>query len=148
MSDPDPEDARTSALYRRLIDAADLDSFIESCAEELELPPFHAYITGLCRERGLVPEQVIKKSGIERTYGHQLFNGTRRPSRDKAIQLAFGLELDLEGAQILLQIAGKNPLYPRIKRDAAILYCLHNRKDFQETQSVLYRLGLTLLGCR
>lgn len=148
MSDPDPQDARTSALFRRLIDAEDLDSFIDRCAEEFGLPPFHIYISSLCREMGLVPEKVIKKAGIERTYGHQLFNGTRKPSRDKVIQLAFGLELDLEGAQNLLQIAGKSALYPKIKRDAAILYCLHYRKDFQETQSVLYGLGLTLLGCR
>jgi len=146
MADDNQQDGRTSALFRRLIGAADLDRFIESCAAELELPTFHAYVNDLCRARGLVPEQVIKKAGIERTYGHQLFNGTRKPSRDKAIQLAFGLELDLEEAQDLLQIAGKSALYPKIKRDAAILYCLYNGKDFQETQSVLYSLGLTLLG--
>ena len=32
----------------------------------------------------LVPERVIRAASIDRTYGHQIFNGTRRPSRDKA----------------------------------------------------------------
>jgi hypothetical protein len=62
------------------------------------------------------------------------------------IQLAFGLDLDLDGAQKLLKIAQKSPLYPKIKRDAAIIYCLQHGKDILDTQAVLHELGLTLLG--
>jgi transcriptional regulator with XRE-family HTH domain len=94
----------------------------------------------------LVPEQVIRKAGIERSYGHQLFNGTRKPSRDKVIQLAFGLGLDLDETQKMLQLAQKSPLYPKIKRDAAIVYCLTHDKDIMETQTMLHSLDLTLLG--
>lgn len=104
------------------------------------------YITALCRKMELTPEWVIKQASIERTYGHQLFNGTRKPSRDKVIQLAFGFKMDVDGAQELLKASRKSLLYPRIKRDAAILYCLNNQKDVIETQSVLETLGLTLLG--
>jgi hypothetical protein len=112
----------------------------------MEIPPFHVFISELCSSSGQVPEQVIKRAAIERTYGHQLFNGTRKPSRDKVIQLAFGLGLDPNGTQKLLQVARKNALYPRIKRDAAILYCIENKKDVYDTQYVLQSLGLTLLG--
>jgi len=119
---------------------------MERNASDMEIPEFHGYITNLCRTTRQVPEQVIKRAGIERTYGHQLFNGTRKPSRDKVIQLAFGLMLDVDGAQKLLQIAQKSPLYPKIKRDAAILYCINSQKNILETQSVLHNLGLTLLG--
>lgn len=112
----------------------------------MALPGFHTYISELCRESGRVPEQIIRLSAIDRTYGHQLFNGRRRPSRDKVIQLAFGFGLDVDGAQRLLLRAQKSALYPKIRRDAAILYCLNNRKDIFETQSVLLSLGQTLLG--
>ena len=139
-------DGRTSSLLRRLFNSPDLENFIEHNAGEMELPAFHVYITGLCSAAGQVPEQVIKRAGIERTYGHQLFNGRRNPSRDKVVQLAFGLELDVDGTQKLLQVAQKSALYPKIKRDAAILYCIQHRKDFLETQSVLQTLELTLLG--
>lgn len=137
---------RTSVLLRKLFNAPDLEKFIEVNATELEVPPFYIYLSDLCKAAGQVPEQVIKRAAIERTYGHQLFNGTRKPSRDKVIQLAFGLGLNLEDTQKLLQIAQKSPLYPKIKRDAAILYCLNHHKDVLETQSVLQSLGLSLLG--
>ncbi|MBN1265003.1 MAG: hypothetical protein JXA25_05890 [Anaerolineales bacterium] len=89
---------------------------------------------------------MISRSAIDRTYGHQLFNGRRNPSRDKVIQLAFGLKLDLDETQSLLQAAQKSALYPKVKRDAAIIFCLHHEKDIFETQEVLKVLGLTMLG--
>jgi hypothetical protein len=137
---------RTSALLRRLLEARDLADFVEGHAHELKLPPFHAYITELCQAAGQVPEQVIRRADIERTYGHQLFNGRRKPSRDKVLQLAFGLQLDIEGTQRLLQIAQKSALYPKIKRDAASLYCLQYRQDILEAQSVLQSPRLIQLG--
>lgn len=140
------EEGTTSALLRRLFSSTDLENFMECHAENMRIPVFHIFVTELCRESGLVAEQVIKHSAIERTYGHQLFNGTRKPSRDKVIQLAFGFALDLDGAQKLLQVARKSPLYPKIKRDAAIIFCINHHKDIWETQSVLHSLGLTLLG--
>jgi hypothetical protein len=146
MAETNQKDDGTSALLHRLFNTPDLEQFMAGNAIDMVVPPFHVYITEICKTTGQVPEQVIKHAAIERTYGHQLFNGTRNPSRDKVIQLAFGLRLDLGGTQRLLQIAQKSLLYPRIKRDAAILYCLKNRKDIFETQSVLQSLGLTLLG--
>ena len=146
MTEPYETDDGTSALLRKLFNTPDLEQFMAGNAADMAVPPFHVYITHLCQATGQVPEQVIKHAAIERTYGHQLFNGTRKPSRDKVIQLAFGLGLDLAGTQRLLQIAQKSPLYPRLKRDAAILYCLNNHQDVLETQCVLHSLGLTLLG--
>lgn len=146
INEQNEKPTQTSDFLRRLFKSPDLKTFIQSHADEMELPPFHVYISNMCKTNGRVPEQIIKRAGIERTYGHQLFNGTRNPSRDKVIQIAFGLELDVEGTQKLLRIAQANSLYPKIKRDAAILYCIENRKDVLETQSMLQSLDLTLLG--
>jgi transcriptional regulator with XRE-family HTH domain len=137
---------RTSTLLRRLFRAPDLDTFIERNANDMAMPQLHAYISALCGASGQVRERIIKRAGIDRTYGHQIFNGTRKPSRDKVIQLAFGFGLDVDGTQELLKVAQRSPLYPRIKRDAAILYCLNHHKDMLETQSVLQALGQPLLG--
>lgn len=142
----DTKTVGTSTLLRRLFKAPRLEAFFEDNADFMRMPLFHAYISELCRTNGLVPERVIRQSSIERTYGHQLFNGTRAPSRDKVIQLAFGLGLDVDGTQYLLKIARKSALYPRIERDAAILYCVNRRIGIVETQSMLHDLGLALLG--
>lgn len=137
---------RTSTLLHRLFKTPDLDHFIVNNSNAMVLPKFHVYLKELCHEAGKVPEQIIKKAAIDRTYGHQLFNGTRKPSRDKAIQLAFGFGLNVEDTQKLLKLAQKSALYPKIKRDAVILYCLNNHKDILETQSILQALDQTLLG--
>ncbi len=146
MAQQNGKNTGTSTLLRRLFKAPDLKRFLEGNSTEMEIPLFHDYITELCRTMGQVPERVIKMASIERTYGHQLFNGTRKPSRDKVIQLAFGFGLSVDEAQKLLKIAQKSLLYPKIKRDAVILYCLNNQKSIIETQSVLETLGLTLIG--
>lgn len=146
MSQPNQKISRTSTLLRRLFKAPSLETFLHAHAEDLAPPPFHAHICRMCRDAGQVPEQVIRRGGIDRTYGHQLFNGTRKPSRDKVLQLAFGFGLDVEGAQELLKMARQSALYPKIKRDAAILRCLNEGRNILETQAVLQALGLTLLG--
>ena len=147
-SQSNPSSIPTSAFLRKLIKTSDLEGFIQRHEGEMEPPEFHVFINDLCTASGQVPEHVIIRADIERTYGHQLFNGTRNPSRDKVIQLAFGMGLDVDAAQKLLQIAQFSPLYAKLKRDAAILYCLEHRLDIQELQSLLQTLGLTLLGKR
>jgi hypothetical protein len=92
--------------------------------------------------------QVIQKSGLYRTLGHQLFNGYRKPSRDKVIQIAFGFESDYAEAQEMLKKARMSPLYPRIKRDSVIIHALTHKRSFLETQSLLYEMGLPILGER
>jgi hypothetical protein len=146
MTQQNVKKTRTSSLLDKLFKTSNLERFIERNGMDMEIPLFHIYISELCQTMGQVPERVIKLASIERTYGHQLFNGTRKPSRDKVIQLAFGFGLGVDDAQKLLKIAQKSLLYPKIKRDAVILYCLNNQKNIIEAQSVLETLGLSLLG--
>jgi hypothetical protein len=73
-------------------------------------------------------------------------NGTRQPSRDKVLQLAFGLRLTVDEAQRLLRAADKSPLYPRLKRDAVVLFALNKSLSILETQNLLSGEGLTPLG--
>jgi len=136
----------TSTFLNRLFKTTKLKTFIKTHDDAFVKTAFCDYIQRLCAERGLIPEHVIKSCGIDRTYGHQLFSGLRQPSRDKVIQLAFGFTLNVEEAQALLKAAGKSLLYPRIKRDAAIMYCLNNGTSFLDTQAALHELELPLIG--
>ena len=131
-----------------------LDLMKDLCTESLDdfmkmdvtLLPFHDHIAQMCADRGETREHIIKRAGINRTYGHQLFNGTRKPSRDKVILLAIGFGLDVEQTQQLLKAAQESPLTPRIKRDAAILYCIMHHLDSNEAQKLLTDFDLTRLG--
>lgn len=136
----------TSVLMGRLSRAANIKRFMEKNAPYMNAPPFHEYIRQKCSEMGISPEQVIKRADIERTYGHQLFRGLRTPSRDKVLQLAFGFGSGVEDTQELLKTARKSLLYPKIKRDAAILFCINRGMSVFETQVALEELGISLLG--
>lgn len=148
MNDKQPPDFSldTAQLSDGLFKAAGIEQFLTDYSNELQLPQFHEYITELCRQRGEIPERIINRSNIERSFGYQLFKGSRKPSRDTVIQLAYGFDADIALAQTLLKYAGKSPLYARVKRDAAILYCLHNRISLVKTQTVLHELELPLIG--
>jgi hypothetical protein len=137
---------RTSALFKMLFKTPGIKDFMEQNADEMRLPSFSEYISGLCSDRGEVPERIIKRANIERSFGHQLFKGTKKPSRDTVLQLAFGFEADVDTAQELLKYAGMSMLYPRVKRDAAIIYCLYNRFTIVEAQAVLHDMKLPLIG--
>ena len=141
-----PDRISTDSLMKRLFRTKSIASFMQNNERHLEQPDFCAMLKTICGERELVPERVILQAQIDRTYGHQLFSGIRKPSRDKVIQLAIGIGLNVEETQRLLQAAGKSPLYPRLKRDAAILYCIRHGYSVLDTQDVLDQYSLSLLG--
>ena len=140
------ETITTDSLLKRLFRTKNLNSFLQRNEQHLQTADFRTLLQAFCRQRGSVPERVILLAQIDRTYGHQLFNGTRRPSRDKVIQLAIAMKLSLSETQRLLQAAGKSVLYPRLKRDAVLIFCLKNGMDMIETQDILMKVGLTALG--
>lgn len=135
-------DMNTKDLMKELCTDT-LDVFMK---KDVTLPPFHDYLSQMCIDRGETREHVIKRAGINRTYGHQLFNGTRIPSRDKVIQFAFGFGLDIEKTQMLLKSAQESPLTPRVKRDAAIIYCVMHRLGIKDAQKLLADFDLVALG--
>lgn len=136
----------TEELLALLFKTPNLSFFLDERTSDITLPAFHEYISSLCAEQNEVPEHIIQRAGLEKSFGHQLFSGRRAPSRDTVLQLAFGFSLPVSGAQELLKIAGKSPLYPRLKRDAAILYCLHHSVSLVNTQIILDDLKLPVLG--
>ncbi len=112
----------------------------------VSLPTFQEHLARLCAERDTTRERVIQRAQIERSYGHQLFNGTRRPSRDKVIQLAIGLGLDVNEIQYLLKVSEHGSLVPQVTRDAAILYCVLHHLTIGEVQSLLEGFHMRQLG--
>ena len=141
-----PNPIHTSALLRGLFKASQIESYLQTEAAAFKMQPFHEFICELCEQKGMLRVEVVRRSGIERSYGFQIFQGTKKPSRDKVIQIAIGFELDYEGTQELLKYARHSALYPRFKRDAAIIYCLNKRLGFTQTQEMLARIGSPILG--
>ncbi len=136
----------TEELLKLLFMESSLEHLMKRDTGSVQLPSFSDHISALCRSRGEVPEKVIKRADIEKSFGHQLFSGRRNPSRDTVLQLAFGFEMDYEAAQELLKIARKSLLHPKVKRDMVIVYCLQHRYSLVDCQLALQEYGLPLLG--
>lgn len=136
----------TQEMWGRLFQARSADDYLGSFPNSEEMPAFSDYISELCAVKREKPERVILRAGIESSYGHRLFSGARRPSRDTALMLAFGFEMDVEGAQKLLKTACVAPLHPKVRRDAVIAYSLHRHMTLEDAQLALDQYGLPLLG--
>ena len=109
--------------------------------EDYALPPLPIYLNSLLHRHGLTVQDVVIACNLDRSYGYQLFNGTRRPSREFLLRLALLLKLGEDEAQRLLKIAGRQPLYARSRRDAAVLYGLTHDLTEEAVQDLLAELG-------
>lgn len=136
----------TNTLVSRIIRGKDFRKILDDNSAEFKEQSVSDYLNGLCHTYDEVPEQVIKRAHIDRTYGHQIFNGTRTPSRDKLIQLAFGFGLSLDETQKLLKISGKSTLYAKIKRDAACMFAISHHMGIMELQDLLASVDVPILG--
>lgn len=108
----------TSKLFKMLNDSDDIYSFLEANEHELKPENFVDCLNKLISEKNCSIAEIIKNGDLNESYGYQILNGTRRPSRDKIIQVSFGLGLDLYETNRLLRAGGKAELYCRDKRDA------------------------------
>lgn len=111
-----------------------------------EAPDIVRYMNSLLYARGLTVQDVIVGCDMNRSYAYQMFNGNRAPTRGFLLNLAFLLQLSETETQRLLKIAGRQPLYARNRRDAAILYGLSHGMTAEETEGLLRSLdeeGLT-----
>ena len=136
----------TDELLGLLFKERNIELFLQRNESAYLTPSFNEYLNAWCRKHLEVPEQVIRRANLEKSYGHQLFSGKRNPSRDTVLQLAFAMNADLAQAQEMLKIARRSPLYPRIRRDTVIIYCLHNHISLVDTGIILQDLGLPPLG--
>lgn len=105
------------------------------------------YLTLLLQQKELSRADVVRDSGLEKAYVYQIFDGKKRPSREKLIPIAFGLHLNVEETQRMLKLGGCSELYARKTRDAIILFAIQQGMDIAATDDLLYNNDLpTLLG--
>ena len=129
----------TEELLEELLAAPDPVTFAR--ANNITARSLADYLQQLLDEKGLERADVVRKAGLNETYGYQIFMGQRHPKRDKLLQLVFAMELTLKEANRLLQAAGTNELYCKNRRDAIIIFCLDRGYSLQRTDEELYRFG-------
>ena len=109
---------------------------------DMEAPTFAQCLSQYMRERDLTAAQLSETALLSRSFTYQICSGERRPSRDIILRLALVLELSVDETQALLRTAQRGALYPRVMRDAVILFALRNRMGILATDEQLLSRGL------
>lgn len=104
------------------------DNGIVSLAEHLD---------ALLDQKETSKAEVVYRARLDTVYGYQIFNGTRKPSRDKLLQLAFGFPLTYKETLTLLKIAGVGSLYVRRRRDSIIIFALNKGFSLEQLNELL-----------
>ena len=140
-------DEKTTEELRHEIKAAtDIEDYLESNKESLNVCNLSEYLNMLLAQKGITKADVVRDSLMTRSYVDQIFSGEKTPLRDKLIAIAFGLHLSDEEAQTMLKISKNRELYARDERDAIILYALQRNKTVYETNDLLFDHDFEMLG--
>lgn len=129
----------TEELLAELLEAADIDAFLDS--HQLGEPSLPDYLNALLAEKNLERAQVVRMANLNETFGYQIFMGTRNPSRNKLLQIAFAMALTLRETNRMLEAGGVSSLYSKSRRDAIIIFCLERGCSLQRVNEELYRFG-------
>ena len=96
-------------------------------------------LNDMIRRRRLSKKQVISDSQINRVYAYQILSGTKSaPARDKLLCLLIAMKIPLDEVQTFLKTNGYPQLYPRIKRDSIIIFCINKGATVVETNYELF----------
>lgn len=129
----------TEELLDELLSTSDLEGYLERY--EPGRRTLSEYLNQLLAEKGLERSRVVRMANLNDTFGYQIFQGTRNPSRDKVLQIAFAMALSLRETNRALTAAGVSELYCKDRRDAIIIFCLDRGCSLQKVNEELYRFG-------
>ena len=129
----------TEELLNELLNAPDPIAFADK--HKIGHVGLAEYLQRLLDEKSLERVDVVRKAGLNSTFGYQIFTGTRHPSRNKLLQIAFAMGLNLKETNRLLQAGDANELYCKNRRDAVIIFCIQHAQTLQQTDEELYRFG-------
>lgn len=102
---------------------------------------FAAWITDELAKRGLKKNIVVRRSRLNQTFAYQIMAGMRHPSRNKLIQLCFGMQLNEIEASELLERGGASALRPYDRRDVIVAFCLNRHLEVSACDDLLWGLG-------
>ena len=133
----------TEELLDILERSRNLTGALKAMEGDMTAPAFTQCLAGYMKERGLNATGLSEAALLSRSFTYQLCSGERRPGRDIVLRLALVLELTVEQTQAFLRTAQWGALYPRVARDAVIIYAIQNRLGIQATDERLLSMGLT-----
>lgn len=128
----------TWKLQMELRRSNSVEEFMEENEDKLVTMSVAEYLNEMLTAYGLEKSDVAKRGGFAGNYPYQIFNGKKKASRDKLIQIAVGFPLTVEETQQLLLLGNYRELYVKNKRDAYIMFALEKKYDIMQLNDLLF----------
>ncbi len=138
LSNPD---ISTENLFLMLENETDISENWETLSEQMKNPTFHEYLHKLISDKNITVPELSHKALLSRSFTYQIFSGSRVPCKDIIIRIVLAAGIPLEDTQRLLKLADRGILYPKVQRDAAIIYAITNKYDLYKADEFLSSLG-------
>lgn len=127
----------TSTLFHKLSHRQSGQAFLN---QKQSAPACRQILREILARENLSASQWISCVNLSKSYGYQILRGERRPGRDILLRTALTLQLSLKETQRLLAISCCGALYPKIRRDAAVIFALNQKMTLLETEELLSSL--------
>lgn len=110
-------------------------------------PDFVSYMDALLAQKRMKRQEVLLRANLPQKYGYKLLSGeSHTTDRDKILRICFAMELSLKQTQRALKLYGMSELYPKNKRDVALIVALGRRQyDIDLVSEELEAQGLAPL---
>ena len=132
----------TDDLMKILKSERDVNHYIEENSEDMISGELREYLSELLAEKGLTIAKAARRAQMSDSYFYKINQGVKANiSRDKIIQMCFGLGLNIEESRRYMRMARVGELYPKIVRDSVILFCLEKHIDIIECDKMLIEAG-------
>lgn len=126
----------TEDLEKKIRDSEDFD---EELINSSKHPSIHILLNKYIVEKGVSHADIIRLLNVDRSYGYQLLNGRRMPTRKQLIKICLILRLDFSQTQQLLKTGGKAVLYAKDVIDARVIYSIDRELDYDAACDFIWR---------
>ena len=119
----------------------EFQEFLKQNKATLRRETFGDYVLKLCAKYEIKASLLQPQIAMSKAQFYNLLNGTRHPSKESVLKMAFGLQATCEEADELLRIAGFQILDPKKKEDAILIFGLEQKKEPGKIDELLREYG-------
>lgn len=132
----------TDELLLNLKRSKDIEQYFIANEEELVREGLGDYLYHLFEKMEVSATQAAQRALLSKSQVYNILNNQTNPSREFVLQLSFGIQVTLEQTQQMLRLSKNQRLYPRVKRDAVLIFALENKFSLEDAHELLVKRGM------
>ena len=121
----------------QITETKEFEDFLKQHEKEMHRESFGDSVLRLCAKYKVTAALLQPCIAMSKSQFYNVLNGSRNPSKESVIKIAFGLKATQTELNELLYSAGYCGLDPRRKEDAIILFGLAHQKDVGKIDELL-----------